>query len=171
MSDIVSFYKYGGTNQEGDSLEDIWQWDDQRLERDHNFIQNLFPLNEPSRAQPHSPVLTPTDIADLTNDENFAKKFLVSLNIMLKFYGLEINSDAARNPIIVRADNFLQQRKNWLIYGDHNHLRLTRIMKSLILLGQPQYAIALKNCLLGLASEERACFSATTLDFWQAIKE
>jgi hypothetical protein len=43
---------------------------------------------------------------------------------------------------------FLERSRNWLRPGNHNHLRLTRIMQSLWILGLRAEAKALQRCLL-----------------------
>jgi hypothetical protein len=41
------------------SIDKVLTFDDTALERNHGLIQWLFPLPEPSRAQPSSPILPP----------------------------------------------------------------------------------------------------------------
>ena len=89
---------------------------------------------------------------------------------MLKFYGLEMTANPA--PKIARAGNFDQRSRNWLSPMNHNHLRITRIIKSLRLLGLEAEASAFFDCLNQLYAEERAkpCPRITleTYEYWQA---
>jgi hypothetical protein len=55
----------------------------------------------------------------------------------------------------------------WLHAGNHNHLRLTRIIDSLSALGRTGDAAALKRCLLEEVAP-RGGVSARTLQFWRA---
>ena len=52
---ILRFYGSGGTDHAGRTLEEILAWDDRHLEEVHDYIQWLFPLEEPSRANPCTP--------------------------------------------------------------------------------------------------------------------
>lgn len=47
-STLIAFYDGSGKDDLGRSLQEILQWDANRLERTHNFIQTLFPLPEMS---------------------------------------------------------------------------------------------------------------------------
>ena len=55
---IVTFLEGEGPDDRGRSLFDVLAFDDAALERNHDFIQWLFPLPEPSSAVPDAPVLT-----------------------------------------------------------------------------------------------------------------
>ena len=52
----------GGRDGEGWLIGEILALNDHERERRHDFIQWLFALPEPSRAQPQSPILTPAEI-------------------------------------------------------------------------------------------------------------
>jgi hypothetical protein len=41
----------------GRSLQQIWRWPDEQLERTHDYIQWLFPLTERSVFNSHAPIL------------------------------------------------------------------------------------------------------------------
>jgi hypothetical protein len=45
---LVSFYDGSGPDGNGRTLEEILQWDAEKLERSHDYIQTLFPLPEKS---------------------------------------------------------------------------------------------------------------------------
>lgn len=47
--EIVKFYRGERGNQNGDMLDDILTWKFGALDMDHDFIQWLFPSNEPSQ--------------------------------------------------------------------------------------------------------------------------
>jgi len=63
--------------------------------------------------------------------------------------------------------DFEVKRRGWLHAGDHNHLRLTRILTSLRLLGLDDHSRALYRCLAGIARDHPHAVSATTLDYWR----
>ena len=96
-------------------LEDVLAFDDVALERHHDFIQWLFPLPEPSRAVPGSPVLTEEDRIAISG----SSRALANL------------AAAAE-----RLSDFYDRTDDWLQPYDHNHLRISRIIRSLrILIG------------------------------------
>jgi len=81
---------------------------------------------------------------------------------MLAFYGL--GRDGHR---IVRTPSFDARKANWLRPGNHNHLRLSRILRSLSLLGRSEDAAALLECLLSIAHDHPDRVTATTVGYWQ----
>ena len=60
---IVRFYRGTGFDARGRSLDEVLAWDDERLEDVHDYIQWLFPLDEPSQFTPHAPLLTAESLA------------------------------------------------------------------------------------------------------------
>lgn len=65
MSALVDFLMGVGPDGSGRRIGEVLAFDDAQLERRHDFIQWLFPLPEPSRTVPGSPVLLPRDVAAL----------------------------------------------------------------------------------------------------------
>jgi hypothetical protein len=60
---------------------------------------------------------------------------------------------------------FQERADNWLILNDHNHLRITRILKCLTLCGLAEYAAAFHDTLLQVAKP--GDLSPQTLRFWR----
>jgi hypothetical protein len=89
---------------------------------------------------------------------------------MLSFYGLEIHGTIPLS--VTRAPNFAERAENWLRPSNHNHLRITRILKSLKLLGLGEQARASFDCLADIYRVELAKdapgISEQTFTFWQA---
>lgn len=164
---LTAFYRGTGTDGAGRRLEEILAWDDQRLEYHHDFIQWLFPLYERSRFNPSAPVLDPETAREFRNDPELQEKLLRALDRMLAFYGLERRVTPPAGVSIVVGPNFGERAANWMNPGNHNHLRLSRIMKSLSALGRKKEATALKRCLLGLARSRPEAFDPRTMVFWR----
>ena len=135
MSSIVDFYLGKQKHPRGVTLEAIWTWSDFQLEAEHTYIQWLFPLDEESAAVPSSPVLTAEDIKAFRKSAELRDKVRKSLRMMLSFYGFAAEEGSADNLIITPAADFDSKSSRWLISGSHNFLRITRILKSLVLLG------------------------------------
>lgn len=171
MSNLVEFWLQGDKNPDGYTLEDMLDMSDSQLERSHNFIQWMFPLDEPSRAQPKSPVLTEEDIITLRSGSNFDKLSFamgVVCGRMLKFYGFSPARMDGDFRFILDND-FDQYASRWITPRNHNFLRLTRILKSLHLLGFSMYAEALQELLLKLADDPKysRIIGPTTKEFWE----
>jgi len=163
---ILAFYEGVATDDRGRSHAEILRLGDDRLEDVHDFIQWLFPLPERSGAQPSAPVLDEAAIAEFRERGELRAALRRSLSRMLEFYGFTWNGER-----IVRSPAFAQRSDNWLRAGNHNHLRLTRMLRSLHLLGEPQAAQALFDALSEIFVDERRSgrgrISQRTFDFWR----
>jgi hypothetical protein len=168
MSKLTEFWIYNGKTQDGDTLEDVLGFSNQELERGHTYIQWIFPLDEPSRAQPRSPVLTTEDIETLKGNNAVALKMGMILGLMADFYGFAMTTKG-EETVFVKSRDFDALADNWLSPRNHNFLRLTRMIKSLKLLGFEYYAKALQKFLLDIADEEenKNIIGYTTRSFWQ----
>ena len=59
-----------------------------------------------------------------------------------------------------------RQSTNWLTQNNHNFLRITRILKSLRILGKNQEAQAFLVALKAVYAEEKDKIGRTTLHYW-----
>lgn len=162
---IVAFYDGSGTDHAGRTLKDILSFDDDRLEWTHDFIQWLFPLKERSAAQPSSPTLNDAAVDSFRGRPDLRSNLRAALDRTLAFYGFiregdQIVDDPKRSGV-----------RHWLQPGNHNHLRLTRILKSLKLLGEGALADALFDRLGAIYREEcqsgRNRITRETFSYWQ----
>jgi hypothetical protein len=158
---IVSFYECALPDNRGRRLIEIQRWSDEQLESVHDYIQWLFPLPEPSAFNASAPVLSQQNIAEFCSRADLRDRLHSSFLRMLAFYGFE-----PRLPV-ERAPNFEERAQNWLMPGNHNHLRITRILKSLRLLGLEADADAFFEALAGLYRERPGAISSETFRFWQ----
>ncbi len=140
---IVRFLANDGRDAAGRTVEAVLAFDDICLENRHDFIQWLFPLTEPSAAVPGSPVLTPADVETLRRSAAAQARLARAARRMLAFYGA---TTAWRAP------------------ADHNHLRITRSIRSLRLLCGDAAADRFRECILALA--DGAPISATSRAYW-----
>lgn len=118
---------------------------DQWLEESHDYIQWAFPLKERSTFNPSAPVLTDTAIA-LINRNSLHSMF----ERMMRFY----------------FSNHSLLRPSWFSRDNHNMLRLTRIIKSMNLLGFQTEALLLLGELLQMVHKHPGHVSAETINFW-----
>ncbi len=159
---LLTFYLDQSPDHAGRFLHDLWAFSLEELEYHHDFIQWLFPLDTPSPVNPDAPTLDPQTIAAFRGSPQHKQNLLHSFDLMLHFYGL-----GRVNGAVIRADNFSARTPNWLRKGNHNHLRLTRILRCLHLLGLEEDSAALLKCLIHIANDFPGAVTLTTLNFWQ----
>jgi hypothetical protein len=156
----------GGVDDEGRTFDEILGWDDARLEMVHDYIQWIFPLPERSGANPWAPVLDARTIAAIRSSAEMQGRLRAAFLRMLAFYGFVLEGAA-----VVEGPRFAVASRNWLHAGNHNHLRLTRILRSLRVLGLEGEAAALWEALRGLYERETAAGRRTitqeTFAFWR----
>ena len=144
-SGLFAFLASDGVDARGRTFEDVVAFDDTRLERHHDFIQWLFPLDEASRAVPGSPVLDEPTIAALRASPVAQHRLAQASARMQAFYRSTV---AWRQPF------------------DHNHLRITRIIKSLRLLAGDTAADAFRRAIVERAGD--APIDPTARRFWDS---
>ena len=166
---VVAFYS-GGLDTEGRTLEHLWSWSDDRLEAVHDYIQWMFPTVQASGVNPFAPLVTRQTIQTFESDARLRDRLRRSLDRMLSFYGLRrVGTVDGDHRIEIDPARFADRAANWLQPGNHNHLRLTRIMESLNTLGLRQDARALQRCLLEDVCEgpSGGRVSRSTIEFWK----
>lgn len=140
---IIRFYDpaIGAADPQGRTLSSILAWSDTELEDCHDYIQNLFPLPEPSPFNPGAPVIASGAFTAFRTNPELRSRLKESFCRMLTFYGFKLLADGA-TEIIVEGENFGRASRNWVTRFNHNHLRITRIIRCLRVLGLEQHAAA-----------------------------
>ena len=112
--DIYMFLKGLEPDDQGRLIHQIWNFSDIEIERTHDFIQRLFPLNELSPLSLNKfYIKNPALIERIRIDPTIANNLIASKNFFL---------------------GFLSRNDQWQRHHNHNQLRITRIIKSLMLL-------------------------------------
>ena len=168
-SALLGFYRHAGRDHRGRTLDVIRAYDADRLEGTHDFIQWLFPLPEPSGANPNAPRLTQADIEAFESDAGLRNELRRSLQVMLGFYGLRL-VDAPGAPRIERGGDYASRSAQWLARS-HNFLRISRILRSLTLLGCAPEARAFLQCLEEIQRENAQDIGPDTLRYWRRAIE
>ena len=163
---LIAFYRGNGRDHRGRSLSDIHEFDFDALELHHDYIQWLFPLPEPSGANAEAPLLSKEDIAAFASDDSLRKALLQSFRMMVRFYGLDM-WEGRPAVKIARGADFAARRHVWLTRGNHNFLRISRILRSLTLLGLGGHASAFLRSLEGIYGEEASIIGDTTMGYWR----
>lgn len=153
--ELLAFYGDDeGTNSSGYTLEQVLEWDDADFEMQHDFVQWLFPTDEPSQFNPDAPVLDAATIARFRNDPLLRHRLRRAFDRWLSFCG------------IIRTDDGLAFDNPYpRVWGrqNHNWLRVTRVLRSLNLLGLPDEA----QTFFGLLTTIRAEIDPTTWRYWE----
>lgn len=162
-SPLLAFYR-GQPDNLGRTWDEILGQDDDWLEYRHDFIQWLFPLLTPSGANPGAPVLSPGDVEVFRNEPSLRRKLLLSLDRMLRFYGLK-RTEAG----IAKDASWSKRKQNWFVRPTHNNLRITRMLKSLMTLGCEREARQFHDVLIQLVrQEEDSGVGVDALEYWAA---
>jgi len=163
---LLDFYQGRGTDHRGRTLSDVQRFPVDMLEHEHDFIQWLFPLRTPSPVNPEAPILSEGDVARFRADERLKAALRQSFEVMLDFYGLVMEKGSG--PVTIRrGDTFGQRGQNWLTPGNHNFLRITRILKSLTILGEEDLARAFLESLTAIFDDYRGIIGDRTWRFWR----
>jgi hypothetical protein len=144
-SQLVAFLEGAGTDSRSRRLVDIWQFDDDEIECTHDFIQWMFPLKEASGSNVSAPTLLASEVEVIRSSAECQQNLKTSASWILAFFK--------------RTDEVAQ-------FTNHNHLRVTRIIKSLRLLHSDQIADQFKQDVLRMIHERQVRISPVTIAFW-----
>ena len=105
------------------------------LERSHTFIQWLFPTNERSHFNAFCALLNANDARRIAHNLCTAMRVRESFVMMLEFFGFDLHADGT----VVKRDD---ARLIHMVRHSHNWMRISRMLRSLVLLGLAEYADA-----------------------------
>ena len=158
---IVDFYLGSSSDHRRRTIIDLWSMDYRELEDVHDYIQWLFPNWTGSQFSPDAPVLDEATRDIFHSSPEIRLRLMESLDVMLDFYGL------ARDEIeIFEAGHFVERQGAWLNPGNHNHLRITRIILCLWTLDFPDLARSLHRCLESIDRKHPGRITAETWNHW-----
>ena len=143
---ILAFLEGYGKDDSGRCVDKVLALGDDDLEHIHDFIQWLFPLPEPSRAQPSSPILSADEIQ-----------------------AIRVSSAAQSNlhSATRRMTDFYLHNDHWLREIDHNHLRISRIIRSLVLLHSKEAAQGFLSVIEGRVEASGNPVNSESRDYWK----
>ena len=144
-SPVINFLLSGHAHKGHTFLTILEEVDDLWLENTHDYIQWIYPLDEPSKSLRHAPVLTEQDIEFI----HFNRDGMIILS--------------ALNG---RMQRFWENNQHWVTGYNHNHLRITRAIKSLRLTLGDQHAEEFKKWLYRTLGKEISKISENSQQFW-----
>ena len=143
--DLYKFLKNEEKDFKGRFLSDIWDFTDDEIEDNHDFIQLIFPLDKPSEAIAHDIYLEDVnEILKIKSDKIIKKNLIKSRDWFIKF---------------------LMRNDQWKTYSDHNQLRITRIIECLRLLISDQEANRFYLTIISIIGEHNE-INKITLEYW-----
>jgi hypothetical protein len=164
-SKIIKFYEKLGNDDYGRSLDQMQHYDYEQLEHNHDYIQWMFPLREKSRVNLSAPVITDKDILYIRQSDAIKQNMLVSKMVITDFWG--ISKEYSEDKYYARKDHL----KTWLTPMNHNFLRVTRVLKSLILFDLRNEAEHLFKCLEEIRNDGNQNIIGESFFWWEkAIK-
>ena len=143
--EIVGFLEGKLPDHRGRILAMLLQQTDHQAETNHDYIQWLFPLDEPSRSVNGAPVLTELDIDEIRQSS------LAQANL----------AESARWFL-----GFLERDDRWITKYNHNHLRINRVIKSLRLLTSDKAADEFRDKVLQAVGDNLNLVDQKARGFW-----
>ncbi|KAI1417913.1 opioid growth factor receptor conserved region-domain-containing protein [Hypoxylon sp. FL1857] len=142
LRELLLFYHVNGHDEQSPkgSFIDILRLPDEDLEKKHDFIQWLFPLAEESVHNSNAPILDEETVLIFRHhhDDWLRENVKLALQRMMWFYGYDtVWRDGKLETAEIEGP---RQKFRWLTPSSHNHLRISRMLKSLRILGMPHEA-------------------------------
>ena len=157
--ELLAFYgEDGGPAGNGYTRRQLLAWSDADWEREHDFIQWLFPFDYVSRFNPEAPVVDKATAAAFRADPLLRHRLRQSYDRWLDFCGVG-RSDTGL--VFARPRPHIWDREN------HNWWRVTRVLRSLALLGLTDEAVEF----FLLLESVRPRVGAETWSHWRAAVE
>jgi hypothetical protein len=155
--DLISFYLKESPNSDGRWLEEIWAWSDEDWELEHDFIQHLFPTDQASAFNADAPILDKHTIKKWHQDRLLQHNLRLSYERWLRYCGIERVNGTLH--LAVRKPN---------VWGgfNHNWLRITRVLKSLTLLGLVKESQEFFSLLKEMRESRMVAVGDETWRFW-----
>lgn len=164
---LTNFFTGDGCDLKGRKLGDVLAMSDLQLDWTHDFIQTLFPLAERSEHEPNAPILTPADASLLRASPEARRRMLAALVRMSNFFGAPPFADPKHHGM----------PPYWALQSsNHNHKRITRMIKSLRLFGMEEEARDFYTGICAVADavgplSEDGGVTALTRTFWKDALE
>lgn len=142
---IQSFLRNELKDHSGRYFEDVLKCSDGELERSHDYIQWLFPLLVASSSVSGAPKISRDEIEAIKQDALAIRNLIRAKDRMLEFYG---------------------RSRHWLVPHDHNHLRITRIIRSLFLLVDRDEAQDFLEAIMDIVVRAGRPVSRKNIGYW-----
>lgn len=153
--DLYTFLSGDAPDAKGRYYNGILQQSDEWLEHCHDYIQEIFPTDEPSMFVLHAPIVTIEDANKWSQNIFIRQNMKYALERMIKFYST--------------TNRF--GKYFWVEKQNHNYRRVSRILRSLRLFGLDDEADMFYEFVNNIADENPNVVNADTRAFWAKNNE
>ena len=136
------------------------------MENKHDYVQWIFPTDQESNFNANSYKLLPKECAIMKDSMEIAIRYIAYYSLFLNFIGAELVDVVSGKIDVLKDERMRRLRFNNLNKNTHNHLRITRILKSLELFGFKCYKKELYTFLFAHHEEFKSC-KDSMLCFWK----
>lgn len=163
---LLRFLSGEGPDDHGHFIFDYWRMNFWKMEHCHNYIQWMFPTTQRSEYNPRCPIIN-DKFSYLAEQDTIAyavarSNILTSFTVYLRFLGYHYGKQC-----ISEGENFAERSKNWLYPGNHNHLRITRVLCCLHLFGLDKQAKAFFRALTDTFAKYPGRITTESYMFWE----
>jgi hypothetical protein len=158
-------------------ISDILKWHttyDGEWETEHEFIQWIFPTKTPSNFNARAPVLEKSIADTLVEIEMFRANYAWCFSRFMSFLNIVISVSSETS---INFGIFIDPQEFFMHLQQHNFLRLSRVLESLLCFGYTQLAEQLYYALNDVETEEIATekpdliqhFNEAKSNYWSRI--
>lgn len=160
---ILGFFLGERVHPNGKTIHEILDLDGPQMGHAGGVIQWLFPLTTPSTHVPDAPTLSPSELIAFRTEPGLRELYLVGVNRFLERLGIAVHGSSGS------LEPDFATRKKWMYPSCHAFLPITRILRSLKLLGFPDEFATLRKLLLLCNARCGNRLDRTTLDIWEHL--
>jgi hypothetical protein len=161
---LLKYFSGERVHPGGKTIHESLNMNGPRIGNTGGVIQWLFPLTTPSTHVPRAPTLSPFELKVFRTDPELRELYLVGVNRFLERFGISVHGNSGS----IEPD--FNTRKKWMYPSYHAFMPVTRILRSLKLLGFPdEFATLLKILLLCNKRCGGDRIDRTTLDIWEHL--
>jgi hypothetical protein len=130
---LIAFLEGRKADDKNRLLTTMWNFTPQELEQKHDFIQWWFPTKTRSVYNQNAPLLDDSIIQQIKRNPQALNNMRESFKRICNFFGIEIVKD--NGTVACRKARDWPRPGNVWTRGNHNLLRISRILESLGLMG------------------------------------
>lgn len=160
---IIEFYQgKRKTTQFNLSLEEVWNLPKSMLNQGYFWIAWLFPVEKPSKWNNLAPAFQPQDTEFFRHNPEIQQRFIGSFEHIIRYWGIYLEEGE------LKVTEEVQNRHYWIRHIGHEDKKISRIIVSLDLCGQPELARKLQKIAVQLGLE-KGTPNPETVEIWRNL--
>jgi len=167
---LINFYRNLGPDSEGRFIHDILQQDDEWWDGCHDHIQWVFPLNDASLFNRNAPILDNDTIKIFQQDKVIHAQATAAVLRYMRFLGFTVGHNG-HSFEFDDSEETVEKFSIWVRKADHNHLRITRMLKFLKLIKLDHLADKVFEALSAVKEDFGHLIPDQTFGYWQRAKD